>query len=95
MKHHILAKFNGTVEDKAALILEIQKLFASGEDIEGIDEYTVIPNCVDRPNRCDVMIVIEMDYDALPNWDDSKLHRDWKDIFGGYLEKKAIFDSED
>ena len=95
MKHHILAKFNDSVEDKYALILEIQKLFAAGEDIDGVDEYTVIPNCVDRPNRYDVMIVIEMDYDALPNWDDSKLHRDWKDKFGGYLEKKAIFDSEE
>lgn len=95
MKHHILAKFNDTVEDKYALILEIQKLFAAGEDIDGVDEYTVIPNCVDRPNRYDAMIVIDMNYDALPNWDASKLHRDWKDTFGRYLESKAIFDCED
>lgn len=94
MKHHILAKFNESVEDKSALLLDIQKLFAAGEEIEGVESYTVIPNCVDRPNRYDVMIIVEMQKEALPNWDESKLHHDWKDRFGAFLEKKAIFDCE-
>ena len=94
MKHHILAKFNETVSDKTALLLDIQKLFATGEEIEGVQSYSVIPNCVDRANRYDLMIVVEMDKDALPNWDGSKLHHDWKDRFGAFLEKKAIFDCE-
>lgn len=94
MKHHILAKFSESVEDKSALLLEIQKLFAAGEEIGGVESYTVIPNCIDRANRYDVMIVVEMQKEALPNWDESKLHRDWKEKFGGFLEKKAIFDCE-
>ena len=94
MKHHILAKFNESIEDKSALLLDIQKLFAAGGEIEGVESYAVIPNCVDRPNRYDVMIVIEMDKDALPNWDESTLHHEWKYRFGGLLEKKAIFDCE-
>lgn len=94
MKHHILLKFNESVEDKSALLLDIQKLFAAGEEIEGIESYTVIPNCVDRPNRYDVMIIVEMQKEALPNWDESKLHHELKDKFGAFFEKKAIFDRE-
>lgn len=94
MKHHILAKFNESVTDKSALLLDIRKLFAVGEEIDGVTSCTVIPNCIDRPNRYDVMIVVEMDKSALPNWDASKLHHDWKDRFGAFLEKKAIFDCE-
>ena len=47
-----------------------------------------------RENRYDVMIVLEMDRDALPLYDDSEMHHRWKGEFGGLLEKKAIFDYE-
>ena len=94
MKHYILAKYNENVRDKSALLLDIRKLFASGEEIDGVQSYSVIPNCIDRANRYDVMIVVEMDKDALPNWDASGLHHDWKEQFGAFLEKKAIFDGE-
>ena len=52
------------------------------------------PCCVDRANRYDLMIVLDMDKDALPNWDASDIHHRWKDEYGGLLEKKAIFDYE-
>ena len=94
MKHHIIAKFNETVTDKTGMLTDIQKLFAAGTPAEGVESISVIPNVIDRPNRFDVMIVIEMDRDALPNWDASQLHHDWKDRFGAYLEKKAIFDCD-
>ena len=41
------------------------------------------------------MIVVEMEKAALPNWDASRIHHQWKAQFGGLLEKKAIFDYED
>ena len=94
MKHHILANFSENVGDRSALLLEIQKLFASGAEIEGVHSYTVLPNCIDRANRYDVMIIVEMDKNALPNWDGSKLHHDWKEQFGTFLANKAIFDCE-
>ena len=42
----------------------------------------------------DVMIVLDMDKDALIAWDASPLHHQWKDEYGALLEKKAIFDHE-
>lgn len=93
MFHHIIAKFNEQVADKAALIAEITKLYASVTEIEGVKGCRVIPNCIDRPNRYDVMIRIEMDTEALPVWDASELHHTWKDKYGSLLEKKTIFDS--
>ena len=52
------------------------------------------PCCIDRENRYDVMIVLDMDKDALSAWDASPLHHQWKDEYGALLEKKAIFDHE-
>ena len=40
-------------------------------------------------------IEVEMEKAALPNWDASRIHHQWKEQFGGLLEKKAIFDYED
>ena len=39
--------------------------------------------------------MVEMEKAALPNWDASRIHHQWKEQFGGLLEKKAIFDYED
>jgi len=94
MFHHIIAKFNESVTDKAALIAEIEALYSRATEIEGVRGCDVIPNCVDRPNRYDVMIRLDMEADKLPVWDASELHHTWKEKYGALLEKKAIFDSE-
>lgn len=94
MKHCILAKWNETVADKAALLAQVKALYAAADAISGVHGVTVHPCCVDRPNRYDLMIVLDMDRDALPNWDASDIHHRWKDEYGGLLEKKAIFDYE-
>lgn len=62
--------------------------------IPGVHGVEVYPCCVDRANRYDLMIVLDMDKDALPNWDASDIHHRWKDEYGDLLEKKAIFDYE-
>ncbi len=49
---------------------------------------------MDRDNRYDVLIRLDMDADALPRYDVSAMHHRWKDEFGPLLEKKAIFDYE-
>ena len=94
MKHCIIAKFNDTVTDKAAMIDRVEALFSSAPALDGIHGHTVLRNCVDRENRYDLAIVIDMDKAALPAWDASGLHREWKSRFGSYLASKAIFDFE-
>lgn len=49
-------------------------------------------NCIDRPNRYDLMITIDMDEEALAAYDASDPHHEWKETFGDLIEKKAIFD---
>ena len=94
MKHCIIAKFNDSVGDKAAMTSQIEALFSSATAMDGIHGHTVLRNCVDRENRYDLAIVIDMDKAALPAWDASELHREWKSRFGSYLAAKAIFDFE-
>ena len=94
MKHSILAKWNETVTDKAALLAQVRALYAAADDIPGVHGVTVHPCCIDRPNRYDLMIVLDMDKEALPNWDASDIHHRWKDEYGELLDKKAIFDYE-
>ena len=94
MKHCILAKWNGSVTDKAALLAQVRALYAAADTIPGVHGVTVYPCCIDRPNRYDLMIVLDMDREALPNWDASDIHHRRKDEYGGLLEKKAIFDYE-
>ena len=95
MKHCIIAKFNASVTDKTAALADVKALFASAAPVEGVHGIAIHENCVARDNRYDLMIVVEMDKAALPNWDASEIHHRWKEQFGGMLEKKAIFDYED
>lgn len=94
MKHCILAKWKETVLDKTALLTQVRDLYGAADTIPGAYGVTVYPCCIDRPNRYDLMIVLDMDREALPNWDASDIHHRWKDEYGGLLEKKAIFDYE-
>lgn len=94
MKHCILAKWNENVTDKAALLPPITALFGTINTVSGVRGAQVYPCCIDRENRYDVMIVLDMDKEALGNWDASPLHRKWKDEYGALIERKAIFDHE-
>lgn len=94
MKHCIIVKFVDTVEDKAALVNEIRAVFAAEAVPQGVEGYSFVENCVARPNRYDLMIVVHMPVEALPVWDASAIHKRWKSEFGGYVVGKAIFDCE-
>lgn len=97
MRHCILVKYNETVDQaaKEKLLPEIQKVFAPLTEIDGIESVRLFPCTVDRDNRYDLLIRIEMDPAALPAYDDSEPHRIWKRDYARYLEKKAIFDYEE
>lgn len=95
MKHHIIAKFNESVTDKKSLVSEIEAMYSAADDYPFIKSCSVIPNCVARPNRYDVMIVLTLAEADLPLWDASDLHKTWKSRYGDLLEKKCIFDCEE
>ena len=93
MKHHILVKFvEGT--DVGALTEPIRALFSRTLELSGIHGLELKRNCVDRPNRYDLMIVLDMDREALPVYDASEPHLEWKRTYGERIAKKAIFDCE-
>lgn len=96
MKHDILVKYNAgvTKQQKAELIPEIQALFDNTTEIPGIHGVTLYPNVVDRENRYDLLIEIDMEREALEVYDQSRWHRQWKEQYGHLLEKKAIFDHD-
>ena len=94
MKHYIIAKLNEGI-DKNELIAPVTAIFEDTLQIPGIYHVKVKPCCIDRPNRYDLMIEIEMDKDALPADDASAPHKKWKEIYGGMLSAKTIFDSEE
>lgn len=94
MKHHVLAKFTPDVSaaDKERLIPEIQALFENIVSIDGVHSVELFRNCVDRANRFDIMIVITMEPEALPLYDECEWHKRWKTEYADIVEKKAIFD---
>ena len=94
MKHHIIVKFkDGT--DVKALCAPVQEIFEETLKIPGIHDVKIIPSCSDRDNRYDLMIVMDMDPEALPAYDVCEPHLRWKEQYGPLMEKKALFDCED
>lgn len=94
MKHHIIVKWNETVTDKQEILKEVRELYGGADRIDGIRNVALYPNCVDRANRYDLMIVLEMDPEALPRWDACEIHHRWKAEYGNRIGSKAIFDCE-
>ncbi len=94
MKHHIIVKYNALVTDKRQMEQQIAALFSQASLIPGVHGAALYPNCIPLENRFDLMIVVEMDKDALENWNKSALHLQWKDEYGKYILSKAIFDCE-
>lgn len=94
MKHHIIVKFNETVTDKNRIGNEALALFSELKGSNGIHDVQVKMNCIPRDNRFDMMIIVDMDKDALAFYDESNQHKKWKKDYSCYILNKAIFDSE-
>lgn len=93
MLHHIIVKWNST-EDKKILASEVRELYRNAAEIQGIHGVEIKENIIPRDNRYDLMIVLNMDEEALTIWDNSELHKKWKADYSRLIEKKCIFDSE-
>ena len=64
------------------------------DEIEGVHTVNIYENVTPRPNRHDLMIEMEMAQEALPVYDDSAAHQEWKAKYGEYIQTKTIFDYE-
>lgn len=94
MKHYIIVKFTeGT--DYRALERPVRELFELTLSIPGIHGVDVRLSNSDRPNRYDMMIVMDMEKDALRAYDVCEPHLRWKAEYGDRIAKKAIFDCDD
>lgn len=95
MLHHILVKLNERPADPAAFRCGVEEVFAGALDVPGVHRVRVIPNVIDRPNRYDLMIVLQMDKEALPLYDACDAHLRWKQDYGALIAQKAIFDCDE
>lgn len=92
MKHCILVKFIKSFDWQSELS-KIATIFDS-IDINGVHKTEYLVNCIDRENRYDLLIRIDMEKEALEKYDMSENHHIWKESYSKYIEKKAIFDYE-
>ena len=94
MKHLIIVKSASSVKDVSAFAKEAENHFQDILSIEGIHAVKVIEGIREHENRYHFIIEIDMDKDALPAYNESECHHDWKEKYGSWIEKKAIFDYE-
>lgn len=99
MKHLIIVKFKENIwnrEDAASreMLADIRNIFDRTKQIEGVHTVNIYENMTPRPNRHDLMIEMEMDPEALPVYDASVAHQEWKAKYGEYIQAKTIFDYE-
>ena len=93
MKHYIIVKFNENVE-KEKLINPIKELFQKAMHIEEVIKVDIYESNMYLPNRYDLMIKMDLSKDALEEFDNGKIHKEWKERFGEYIASKTIFDCE-
>ncbi len=93
MKHLIIVKSAPEVDPHAfAQAAEIH--FKDIVNIPGVHHIKVIEGIREHENRYHFIIEIDMDKEALPAYNVSKCHHDWKEKYTSWIEKKAIFDYE-
>lgn len=93
MKHYIIVKFNENV-DKEKIINPIKELFQKAMDIKAVEKIDIYESNMDLPNRYDLMIKMDLSKVALNEFDNSEIHKEWKESFGKYIMNKTIFDCE-
>lgn len=94
MKHHIIVKFKKEAPALNEMLPDIEKIFEGVLEVPGVNSYNLVLNCIDRSNRYNLMIVIDMEKSALEAYDNCHAHHMWKDNYSQFIESKAIFDSE-
>ena len=95
MLHRIIVKYNETVTDREAFAKAAEELFKGVLTIEGIHGVRTVKGLPIADNRWDLIIEIDMDRQSLEAYSQSEPHKIWKRDWACYIDKKAIFDSEE
>ena len=93
MVHYIIVKFKDP-QYRFTLKEEIETLFATALEIEGVEKVEVRPSCSERENRYHLMIAMTMSEEGLARYDVSEMHKRWKAEYGERIALKTIFDHE-
>lgn len=93
MKHFIIVKFKDDVKTEE-IIQPIKKLFNNALNINGINKIDIFVSNSKLPNRHDLMINMDLSLSALTEFDNSDIHKKWKEEFGKYIISKTIFDCD-
>ena len=62
--------------------------------IKEVEKVEIYESNTDLPNRYDLMIKMDLSKNALKEFDNSEIHKEWKEKFGKYITSKTIFDCE-
>lgn len=93
MKHFIIVKFKKDYNYKDELD-NIKDLFSKATIIPGIKDISIFKSNSYKDNRHDLMIEMTVTIKGLQDFDNSEVHKKWKEIYGKYVESKTIFDCE-
>lgn len=93
MKHYIIVKFKSEY-DYLKELDEIKSLFGEALKIDGVSKINIYTSNSKLSNRYDLMIKMELTQEALIVFDNSWIHKKWKNDYGIYIENKTIFDCD-
>lgn len=93
MKHYIVVKFKKDYNWKEN-VKDIKNLFNDALTIKDVYSINLMESNSDKNNRYDIMIEMELSQNALQEFDNSYIHKNWKLLYGEHIEQKAIFDCE-
>lgn len=93
MKHYIIVKFISNYNYNNELD-NIRRLFDESKNISGVDNVNIYCSNSDRDNRHDLMIEMILSKEGLINFDNSNIHKMWKELYGKYISSKTIFDCD-
>lgn len=93
MKHFIIVKFKKDYNYKGELN-NIKDLFNKAMIIPEIKDIIIHKSNPSKDNRHDLMIEMILTIKGLQDFDNSEVRKQWKEIYGKYIESKTIFDCE-
>ena len=91
MKHYIIVKLKDRANTEE-LAKKAKEIFAETLEIPGVHSVKVKKSCSELPNRYDLMIIMDIEPQALPVYADCEPHLRWKKLCDPLQESKAIFD---
>ena len=80
--------------EKKSLINPIRELFQKATAIKDVEKIDIYESNMDLSNRYDLMIKMVLSENALNEFDNGDIHKEWKERFGKYIMSKTIFDCE-